>query len=68
MEIRSKEGCRYTGPLKYGGTPRKYNIKKAVDLRKAVYLKKTVNNTELVLKLRSDSSTGFMAPTLHCDD
>ena len=33
VEIRSMEGCIYTGPLKHGWTPWKYNLRKAVDLR-----------------------------------
>ena len=60
VEIRSTEGCRYTGPHKHRETPRKYDLRKAVDLQKALDIQKTVKNTELVLKLCSDSLTGFM--------
>ena len=73
-KIRSTEGCISTRPLKRGETPWKYDIQKAIstgplkhggtpwkyNLWKAVDIRKTINNTELVLKLRTDSSTGFM--------
>ena len=36
VEIRYMEGCRYTEPLKNGGTPWKHNLQKAVDLQKNV--------------------------------
>ena len=54
MEIRSRKGFICTGSLKHRWTPWKYNLQKAVDIRKGV------NNTEFVLNLRFDSLTGFM--------
>ena len=33
VEIRSTEDCRSTEPLKNRGTPWKYDLKKAVDIR-----------------------------------
>ena len=36
VEIQSTEGCRFTIPLKHGGTPWKYDLRKAVYLWKAV--------------------------------
>ena len=54
VEIKSTEQSRSTEPHKHRETPWKY------DLLKDVYLKKIVNNAELVLKLCCDSSTGFM--------
>ena len=47
-------------PLKHEGTPCKYDLQKAVYIRKTVDLRNTINNMELVLKLRGDSSSGFM--------
>ena len=38
------------GPHKHGGTPWKYDLKKAVDIWKALDLRMTLNNMELVLK------------------
>ena len=59
-EIRSTEDCRPTEALKHGRALWKFNLQKAVYLRKTVDLRKTINNMELVLKLRGDSSSGFM--------
>ena len=60
VEIRYTEGCRSTGPHKQRGTSKNYNIQKDVYLWKALDIPKNVKKTELVLKLLSDSSTGFM--------
>ena len=52
--------CISEGLQKQGGTQWNYDLRKAVDLRKVLDIRKTGKDTELVLKLRSDSSTGFM--------
>ena len=36
VERQTTEGCISTGPLKYGGTPRKFDLRKALDIWKAV--------------------------------
>ena len=59
MEIPCTGGYRSTGRHKHGGTPWKYDLQKAVDLLKTLDLQKTIKNTELVLKLRSESLIGF---------
>ena len=42
--------CISMGPHKNGGIPWEYDLKKDVDIRKALDLRMTVNNMELVLK------------------
>ena len=59
MEIPCTGGYISTGPYKHRGTPWKYDLRKAVDLQKALDIQKTIKNTELVLKLRSESLIGF---------
>ena len=54
--IRYTKVCRSTVPHKHGGTTWNYDLWKAVDIQKALYLLKTENNTELLLKLFNDSS------------
>ena len=47
-------------PHKHRGAPWKYDLRKAVDIWKALDLHNTVKNAEFVLKLGNDSSIGFM--------
>ena len=60
MGIQYTGGGRSTWTHKHGGKPLNYDLRTAIDLRKVLDIQKTVNNTEFVLKLRSDLSIGFM--------